>query len=165
MVRVLGNADVAALECINPRKDYWKVRWDFQTDEDGATTYMEEDFDHQPTQSEILQTIVSWTNAQTDAKILSGFVWNDINVWLSTENQYYFKAAYDLAVQTGGSILPVTFKLGEDENGAAVYHTFETLEDITDFYTKAFAYINTCLTDGWTAKDTIAMTAYVQEDE
>lgn len=151
---------MAAMECINPRRDAWKVRWDFQTDADGNTTMMEEDFDHQPTQAEILQAIVEWTNAQTDEKIRTGFVWNGVSVYLSTENQYNFKAAYDLAVQTGGSILPVTFKLGEDENGAAVYHEFATLEDITDFYTQAFAYINACLTAGWSAKDTIAMEAY-----
>ena len=36
-------------------------------------------------------------------------------VWLSSENQFNYKAAYDLAVQTGGATLPVTFKFGTDE--------------------------------------------------
>ena len=52
---------------------------------------------------------MSWYNSQTDAAILSGFAYNGAHVWLSVENQYNYKAAYDLAVQTGGETLPVTF--------------------------------------------------------
>lgn len=157
MLRGTGTADAARKECVNPRKGVWKIRWDFQTDENGATTFMEEDYDHEPTTAEIQQTIVAWTNKATDEKILSGFTWNGASVYLSTENQMNFKAAYDLAVQTGGAILPVTFKLGENEDGEAVYHTFETVEDITDFYTKAFAHVSTCLSEGWTAKDGLSL--------
>ena len=51
----------------------------------------------------------------------------DAPVWLSTENQYNYKAAYDLAVQTGGETLPVTFKFGSDEQPE--YHTFEKLDE------------------------------------
>jgi hypothetical protein len=37
-------------------------------------------------------------------------------VWLSTENQFNYKAAFDLATQTGGKSLPVTFKFGSTNN-------------------------------------------------
>ena len=40
--------------------------------------------------------IIADINAQTDEKILSGFVWNEMPVWLSSENQFNFKAAYVL---------------------------------------------------------------------
>lgn len=105
-------------------------------------------------------------NADTDQKIISGLIWtpaaggDPIPVWLSTENQFNFKSAYDLAVQKNGATLPVTFKMGEDENGNPVYHTFETMEDADDFYLHAVAYINQTLADGWAKKDGIDWEPY-----
>ena len=66
----------------------------------------------------VKKAILDDINAQTDEKIVSGMVWipasgeNPIPIWLSTENQFNFKSAYDLAVQTNGATLPVTFKMG-----------------------------------------------------
>lgn len=125
----------------------------------------------------IKNAIIDDINNDTDGKILEGFSWNNILVYLSKENQFNFKAAYDLAVQTNGASLPVRFKLGQSEvhnenigteeepiyakrGGDAVYHTFETLEDITDFYTKAIAFINQTLNDGWVKKDSIDWSKY-----
>ena len=51
--------------------------------------------------------------------------------------------------QSNSSILPITFKLGEDENEEPIYYTFTTVEELTSFYTQAFAYINQCLNEGW----------------
>ena len=79
-------------------------------------------------------------------------------MWLSQENQYNYKAAYDLAVQTEGKTLPVTFKFGTDEE--PVYRTFETLEEIADFYTKTVAFIQGVLADGWKKKDAIDLSLY-----
>ena len=61
-----------------------------------------EEVGHKPTDEEIHTLVMSWYNSQTDAAILSGFAYNGAHVWLSVENQYNYKAAYDLAVQTGG---------------------------------------------------------------
>lgn len=101
----------------------------------------------------IKDTILGWYNENIDKKILEGFVWNEMSVWLSTENQFNYKAAYDLAVQTGGMNLPIKFKFGTTDE--PVYHTFETLEELSDFYVKAMTYINTCLEEGWIEKDSI----------
>jgi hypothetical protein len=114
----------------------------------------------QLTLADVKTAIIDDINARTDAKILSGLVWNGKPVWLSQENQFNFKAAYDLAVQTQGATLPVTFKLGEAEDGTPVYHTFETMEDSTDFYTAAVNHIHQCVADGWTEKDGIDWTPY-----
>jgi hypothetical protein len=73
--------------------------------------------------------INDYYNKQTDYKIVSGFKWKEKPVWLSSENQFNFKAAYDLAKQTDGANLPVMFKIGE-ENGDPVYYTFETIEEL-----------------------------------
>lgn len=104
--------------------------------------------------------IIADINAQTDEKILSGFVWNEMPVWLSSENQFNFKAAYDLAVQTNGANLPVTFKLGEQPDGTPVYHTFTEMAEAQDFYVKAVAFINQTLAEGWQRKDNIDWEAY-----
>ena len=110
-------------------------------------------FSHIPTREEVAKVINDHVNELTDKKILSGFVWNGKSVWLSTENQFNFKAAFDVAVQTGGATLPVKFKLGEDDNGEPVYHVFEDMSVFSDFYTKAITFIMTALNEGWNEKD------------
>lgn len=109
-------------------------------------------FAQTPTKEELLDIITTHVNALTDEKILSGFVWNGMNVWLSTENQFNFKAAYDVAVQTGGASLPVKFKLGETED-TPNYYVFSDMPTFSDFYTKALAFIIQTLNDGWKEKD------------
>lgn len=109
-------------------------------------------FDIVPTKHEVLEMITNLVNNITDEKILSGFVWNDTHIWLSTENQFNFKAAYDVAVQTSGMSLPVKFKLGE-QDGVPQYYVFDTMEKFTDFYTKAMAFIMQTLNEGWEEKD------------
>ena len=113
-----------------------------------------------PSVEQIKDAIIADINSQTDEKILTGFVWNDIPVWLSSENQFNFKAAYDLAVQTQGASLPMKFKLGEDAEGTPIYYTFEDIAEFTDFYTKAVRYINQCLDEGWQKKDNIDWSEY-----
>ena len=116
----------------------------------------------QLTLADVKDAIIQDINHRTDEKILSGMVWKDKPVWLSTENQFNFKAAYDLAVQTQGATLPVTFKLGEAEDGTHVYHTFSTMEDSTDFYTAAVNHIHNAVADGWLEKDGVDWSPYEQ---
>lgn len=158
MRKVEGNAGVPLMECTNPVKNKWRIRWDVQEKENGSASYMEEEFYHKPTGEEIRTLVMSWYNSQTDAAILSGFTYNGAHVWLSTENQYNYKAAYDLAVQTGGETLPVTFKLGSDEHPE--YHTFNRLDELKDFYVKAVGFIQTVLADGWKKKDKFNLDLY-----
>ena len=49
MKRVEGSAGVSLLECTNPVKNKWRIRWDVQKKEDGSASYMEEEFNHKPT--------------------------------------------------------------------------------------------------------------------
>lgn len=110
--------------------------------------------------------IIGDINSRTDANIVSGLVWtpqaggDPIPVWLSQENQFNFKSAYDLAVQKQGATLPVTFKMGEQEDGTPIYHTFADMADAEDFYLQAVAHINRCLSDGWQEKDGIDWAPY-----
>lgn len=158
MKRVEGNAGVRLLECTSPARNKWRVRWDVQESENGTASYMEEEFNHKPTDDEIRSTVISWYNGQTDEAILSGFSYENTPVWLSSENQFNYKSAYDLAVQTGGKTLPVTFKFGTDTEPH--YHTFDTLEELTDFYTKAMRHMQDTLADGWKKKDAFNLDLY-----
>ena len=123
-----------------------------------TATWMEEMVRFKPSLEYIKNLILTWYNQQIDKKILSGFKWNDMPVWLSHENQFNYKAAYDLAVQTGGANLPVTFKFGTTYE--PVYHTFTTLEELNGFYLSAMKYINDTLAEGWKEKDAIDWSEY-----
>jgi hypothetical protein len=160
MKRAEGDIGVSLLECVNPRKNKWRVRWDIQPKEDNESivTYMEEEFDHRPTDEEIKSLVIGWHNEQIDNAILMGMTYNGVRVWLSQENQFNYKAAYDLAVQTGGKTLPVVFKFGTDER--PVYKQFTTLNELSNFYNQAMMYIQNTLVKGWKTKDSIDFTKY-----
>ena len=97
-------------------------------------------------------------------KILNDFVWVYDNVsypvWLSSENQFNYKAIYDLAIQTNGKNLPVMFKFGTVEE--PVYYTFNTIEELNDFYLKSTKFIQQTLEDGWKEKDTFDFSPYMK---
>lgn len=153
MKRVDGNPNISLIECTNPVKGLWRIRWDIQT-----TSYMEEEFDHKPTSEEVKSIVLSYYNREIDNSILSGMEYEGAMVWLSTENQFNYKAAYDLAVQTEGQSLPVTFKFGTDDEPK--YREFTTLEELSDFYRKSISYVLTTLQEGWKKKDGFDVTLY-----
>lgn len=146
----------------------WKIHFGFEpyyeVDEEGNKsetqlgTWTEALVPFKPSLEQLKKLILDAINKEVDEKILSGFVWKDMPVWLSTENQFNYKAAYDLAVMSQGQSLPVMFKFGTTEN--PVYYHFSTLEDISDFYVSAMAYINTTLAEGWQKKDAIDWSVY-----
>jgi hypothetical protein len=158
MKRVEGSAGVALLECTNPVLGKWRVRWGVEAKEDGSATYMEEELDHRPDADEIRSLVSEWYNSRTDERILSGFEYDGQPVWLSSENQFNYKAAYDLAVQTNGKNLPVTFKFGTDN--VPYYKTFDTVADLQDFYVKVMRHIQDVLQNGWKKKDALDLALY-----
>lgn len=149
--RTNGSSDVKLLECINPKRQKYLLRWDVEADKDGSASYMECEITHQPNMDEVRTIITEWYNKLVEERIISGWKWHDLNVWLSKENQLNFKAAYDLAVQTKGATLPVRFKLGT--NDRPTYHTFTEMKEFTDFYTEMVNYVMQCLSYGWDMKD------------
>lgn len=140
-----------ALVCLS--KTNYLLIFGFGTDADGNNYTWRKYYDHKPTLRELKQDISDLINRETDAKILTGFKWNGKPVYLSAENQMNFKAAYDFARDTDGATLPVKFKLGEDENGDPVYHTFTKLEPLADFVKKALSFVVETLNEGWSKKD------------
>lgn len=153
MKRAEGTRDVAPIECLNPRKGTWRVRLAITETEDGAE-WMEHDFDHRPTADEVRALFVELVNEKVQQSILTGFTYEDHPVWLSTENQLNFRSA---------PTVPVRFKLGEEEDGSPVYHTFTTQKELTAFNKAVADYIAACLNEGWTEKDAFDMEPYLRE--
>ena len=159
MKRVQGSKDVQLLGCTNPVQDKWRIRWDIQTTEDGITSFVEEEFSEKPDIEKIKSVIFSWIDHRVEERIKSGFTYLGQKVWLSQENQFNYKSTYDLAVQTKGKNLPVTFKFGTDD--MPYYAKFNTLSELSDFYLKMVAYIREMVENGWKDKDTIDFTLYL----
>ena len=151
MRKVQGSPGVQLLECTNPVKNKWRVRWNVQKQDELTAFYMEQEFSHKPTADEIRNLVAEWCNTLTDEAILTGFTFEGAQVWLSQVNQLNYKAAHDLAVQTGGKTLPVTFKLGTEDK--PVYRTFTTLDELQDFYTQVVTHIQDAIARGWKQKD------------
>lgn len=102
--------------------------------------------------------LINGLNREIQNKIISGFVWKGMKVWLSIENQMNYKNNYDLAISTNGDILPVTFKFGKDEE--PVYYQFNNLEDLEEFYIAMNTHISNTLFEGWNKKNSIDWTNY-----
>lgn len=166
MKRVHGTKEIPLVECINRYIGKYRVRWDIQplendeSEEKNGVTFLETDIilKRKPTIYDVKKAVYEGVNKMVDEDIISGFVWNDMPVWLSSENQFNYKAAYDLCVQTDGKNLPVVFKFGSTEN--PIYHKFETQEELCDFYTNAMRYISDTLSTGWTMKDSVVWSSY-----
>lgn len=113
-----------------------------------------------PTIEQVKKSVLEDINKQTDEKILTGFVWNDMPVYLSDENQRNFSEAQRIAMIMPDAILPVTFKLGEQADETPIYYEFTTSEELTGFYLQAVSFINQTLAEGWQRKDGIDWAPY-----
>lgn len=137
------------------KKNWLLVFGYFKDNSSESGWHYRKNYNHKPSEEELKNDLEQLINSITDQSILNGFVWKDMPVYLSTENQMNFKAVYDLTIQTSGKTLPVQFKLGEDADGNAIYYKFTDIETFTDFYSKAVTYIMDRINMGWVKKDSI----------
>lgn len=140
----------------------YRVRWDVQ-EENGSFSYREESFPYRPSQSEIKTLVIGYYDRLCDERIVSGHRWYNHVVWLSMENQFNYKAAFDFAFQTvtlGGEYQPVTFKLGVD--GEPHYQTFPSIDELHLFVGSCLMHINETLVAHWRLKDAIDWSVYEQ---
>ena len=137
----------------------YEARFGFGKDEKTGVGYdYRKQYKYKPEVDELKDEIFELVNEEVDKTILSGYEYDGKMVWLSTENQFNYKAAYDLAVQTGGASLPVTLKLGTLEEPE--YVTFEDVETFSAFYIGAIKFIQKVLEEGWNEKDKVDWTKF-----
>lgn len=178
MTRHQGGVNIPLAECTDTRLQTWRVRADIEEyeqqregseEKDSGVTFIETEFPYKPSMDDVKDFVKAVIDAETDERILTGFVWTvlhgddagkTVNVWLSMENQNNYSEAQRLANMMPDQVLPVTFKLGQNEDGTAVYDTFETVQEINMFYVQVFAYVKQCLDEGWQKKDGFDWTPY-----
>ncbi|WP_176013043.1 hypothetical protein [Victivallis sp. Marseille-Q1083] len=97
--------------------------------------------------AELLRRASGRIDAETDAKILSGFVYRDHRFWLSLENQCNLKAECDLR---HALIYPVKIKTQDG------YLTIDCPADYLALYAAAVKFIRGVIEDGWARKDSLA---------
>lgn len=155
-----GNSGISLIECLNPRKQVWVVRWGVtpKFDENGveienSVTYCEEIFNHKPLLQEIQDVVIDWYNTEIDKKILTGFTYEGNTVWLSDENQRNYESGLNQAIRTNGKSLPEIYKFGSNSN--PVYKQFNTIEELQNFVTQVYDYIKKTLNEGWMTKNAI----------
>jgi hypothetical protein len=103
--------------------------------------------------------IYNYYNALVEEDIICGFEWNGMKAWLTNENQFNYKALYDLTIQTNGSNLPLTVKFGTTDN--SIYYEFKSVDELKDFYLSMIEHIQNSLKKGWEKKDSINWKNYV----
>jgi hypothetical protein len=98
----------------------------------------------------VKDAIIADIDERIKAQIIGGMIWNGKPVWYSIENQLNFT----------NSTAPVTLKIGEQEDGTAIYEDFDTEEKLTAFCAACNAHKQNALTAGWAEKDGIDWTPY-----
>ena len=104
----------------------------------------------QLTFADVKTAIIGDIDERVKSLIIGGMKWNDKPVWLSIENQLNFTNA----------TAPVTLKIGEQEDGTAIYEDFDTEEKLTAFCAACNAHKQNALTAGWAEKDGIDWAPY-----
>ena len=117
----------------------------------------------------VKNAIIADINAQTDEKILKECPWTvlhgedagkHVKLWLNAENQRNYSEEQRVAQMTNGANLPAKVKVSDGEDKTVVYDTFETVEEITQFYLAGVNFIKTTINEGWARKDAIDWSPY-----
>ena len=104
----------------------------------------------QLTFADVKAAIIADIDERVKAQIIGGMTWNGKPVWYSIENQLNFTNA----------TAPVTLKIGEQEDGTAIYEDFDTEEKLTAFCAACNNHKQEALTAGWAEKDGIDWAPY-----
>lgn len=159
MKRKQGQINTPIIECLD-RMTKYAVRWDYRQEQQGeeiVTTFMEEVFAVKPTLEQIKATIYAWINEKCTNAIVTGFTWDDVQIWLSNENQANYLAVHTL-LSLGEMSAPVTIRGGHDETPE--YITFDRKEDFKAFWIAAREYIDNCVHAAWEEKANFDFSQY-----
>lgn len=127
--------------------------------------YFNKNRNAKPSLEQIKAAVIADIDARTDEKSEKGYVWQGKPVTLNWENRQNFKAVHDAAAMYPEQVtFPKTFKLGTDENGADVYHQFESMDELAQFYLGGLAWIEQCVEEGWQKKATMDWSPYEPEE-
>lgn len=136
---------------LNPNLDIWQILlYKGEPNESGSCDAVFKEYNYKPSLEEIKKDVMSVLNEKIEEEIISGFKWEDATVWLTVENQSNYFRSFVMCVLTEGATLPITFKIGTDDNPKLV--TFNSLEELQPFIVGAFKHIHDTLERGWRTK-------------
>ncbi len=142
----------------------WEVIYGFgkdhQEDETGYNYRLR--YSYRPRLENIKKDIVEAINEIVREKILQGLQFRGLLVWLSAENQRNYTNWFTMAM-INESNLPITVRLGTDEEPEEV--TFNTLEEITEFYETVENHIKNTIDEGRMMKKSINWEDYENEKD
>ncbi len=148
-----GPADAPKVECLSPQNQCpWAARFCYKTDEDGNTTYAMSKFSHRPSVDDVRVEVASYFNDIVKERILSGWTYENVGIWLSNENQMNYATAAAVGAES------LVIKGGSEE--APQYLTLSSAEDIRTFVTAMRDYIANTVAWGWEQKDNFDYSPY-----
>lgn len=134
-------------------RNRWDLFYGFGKDEDNEMGYnWRTSFDHHPTIDEVKDIISTQISENAQKRIVEGYMWNGLQVWLSSENQENYTLAYNMAKNGDLKDMP-TVKLGTDDE--PVLHTFKDTAELISFVKGMQQHIQDILIAYWKERNEI----------
>ena len=145
---------LAPIECINPRRDRWAVRWNHPRDEERGWLAVEMITDVRPTVDEIRDAVAEYFDAQTQDRIVNTFLWNGRKVRLTdTAQRNFLFAVYSLDKTGEIDRAPFIGLLEADTDAAAA-------DELGDMVAAMWTHIKECRAAGIEAKNAVDYSQY-----
>lgn len=154
VLKISCGADLAPIECINPRRDRWAVRWDIHQEQDAGWFASEVVVDHRPTVEEIREIITAHIDATTQNDIVNGFSWKGKPVKLTDTAQRNFLFAVFTVDRTGEIDREQFVGLLDAQTDA------EAADELADMVSAIWGHIQQKRADGITAKNAVDFSKY-----
>lgn len=149
---------ITEFKTINYVNNKYVISWGLEQINDDTYRWKYFIMNTKPSVDEIKATIETYINDNTKHIIETSFYWNNMNIYLSLENQIDYKLLFDITMIKEGSNLPekLKFKI----NGEKIYYDIDTIDEFKDFMISMNNHIRVCLDKGNNLKDSINYEEY-----
>lgn len=145
-----GLAAVRSPRLLSIGRDKWLLIYGSGYDDDnGAFEWRQRFVGAKPTLEQIKAIVYAQIDANTDAEIKHGMTCYDMPVCLDMELQTNI---IGVLVSIDSVVWPLTFKLGEQSDGAPAFFSFESAAQFREFAQAAKQHKQECYARGWDEK-------------
>lgn len=145
---------LAPLECINPRRDRWAVRWNHRHDEERGWLAVEMITEGKPSADTVREAITEYYDAITQDRIVNGFYWNGHKVKLTDTAQRNFLFAVYSLDRTGEIDRSAFIGLLEADTDA------DAADELGDMVAAMWQHIKESRAQGIAAKNAVDYSVY-----
>ena len=119
-----------------------------------------EKLQYKPSINDIKRIINNYYNNIIKNNIENNFIWNNMNIKLTLENQIDYKLLFDTTMLLDGTNLPekVKFKNGNEN----IYYSFEDIDDMKNFIIAMNEHIRMNLNIGYDLKESVNYNDYIK---